>query len=182
MRSTALETASNMKLASAYNPESNGLAESAVKNMKSLISRCIQGKENIPMAIMVWSNMARDNGQSPSRLFFGRIQRQRLPMLTTQTTNELKCFNAKDALSKASTDSRNSNAKDYSRLAIGSLALMQCHLSKKWEKEVRIVAPREDGTSYIVEGVSSGKQYHRGRRLLKPHPNPHFLEMENSVQ
>ena len=42
------------ELALAYNPESNGLAEAAVKNMKSLISRCIRAKENIPMAIAAW--------------------------------------------------------------------------------------------------------------------------------
>ena len=35
------------KLSSAYNPESKGLAEAAVKNMKSLISRCTRAKENI---------------------------------------------------------------------------------------------------------------------------------------
>ena len=102
-------------------------------------------------------------------------------MLASQTTNESECIDAKYVLSKASTDSRNLNTKDYSKLAVGSLAKMQYHLSKKWEKEVRIVVPREDGTSYIVKGVSLGKQYIRGRRLLKPHPNPHFFEKENSV-
>ena len=56
---------------------------------------------------------------------------------------------------------------------------MQYHFSKKWEKEVRIVAPREDGALYIVEGVSSGIQYVRGRRFLKLHPNPHFSERED---
>ena len=60
-------------------------------------------------------------------------------------------------MSKASTDSRNSNTKDYKKLAIGSIALMQCPLSKKWDKAVKIVAPRENGSLYIVEGVSSGK-------------------------
>ena len=59
---------------------------------------------------------------------------------------------------------------------------MQCHISKKWEKVVRIVKPREDGASYVVEGVASGKQYARGRRLLKPHPNPHFYEDENLAE
>ena len=48
------------KLASAYNPESNGLAEAAVKDMKSLISRCTRVKE---MAIAAWRNMAKDDGQ-----------------------------------------------------------------------------------------------------------------------
>ena len=97
-------------------------------------------------------------------------------MLASLTTNESKCIDAKDTLSKANTTSRNSNTKKYSKLAIGTLALMQCHLSKKWEKQARIVVPREEGTSYIVEGVSLGKQYVRGRRLLKPHSNPHYLK------
>ena len=61
------------KLASAYSPESNGLAKTAVKNMKSLLSRCIWAKENIPMAIAVWQNMARDDGQLPSQLFLSLI-------------------------------------------------------------------------------------------------------------
>ena len=92
------------KLASAYNPESNGLAEAAVKNMKYLILRCIWAKENIPMAIAAWRNMGRDDGQSPYQLFFGRIQRQRLTMLASQITNGLKCIKGKDTHSKASTN------------------------------------------------------------------------------
>ena len=82
------------------------------------------------MAIAAWRNMARDDGQSPSQLFFRHIPRQRLPMLASQTTNGSKCIKAKDAHSKASTNNRNSNTKDDSKLAIGSLALMQCHLSQ----------------------------------------------------
>ena len=122
------------ELWSAYNPESNGLAEAAVKNMKSLVSSCTRAKENIAMAIAAWRNMARDDGISSSQLFFGHIQRQRLPMLSRQTENGSKCIESKDALSKASTDSRNSNTKEYTKLATGSIALMQCHISKKWEK------------------------------------------------
>ena len=68
-------------LSSAYNPELNSLAEAALKNMKSLISRCISAKESIPLAIAAWRNMARDDRYLPSQLFFGQIQRQRLPML-----------------------------------------------------------------------------------------------------
>ena len=54
------------ELASAYNLESNGLAGAAVKNMKYLISRWVWAKENIPMAIAPWRNMARetDNHQA----------------------------------------------------------------------------------------------------------------------
>ena len=107
--------------------------------MKSLISRCIRAKQNIAMAIAAWRNMARDDRHSPNQLFFGRIQRQRLPMIATQTDNGSKCIESKDAISKASTVSRKSRTKEYAELATGTLALMQCHISKKWEKAVRIV-------------------------------------------
>ena len=121
-----------------------------VENIKYIISRCVHAKESIPLAIAAWRNMARDNRYSPRQLFFGRIQKQRLPMLASQTANGSICIEAKDAISKAATDSRNSNTKEYSKLAPGSIALMQCHLSKKREKEVKIVAPQENGTSYIA--------------------------------
>ena len=52
----------------------------------------------IAMAIAAWPNMARDDGISPSQLFFGRIQRPRLPMLNRQTKNGLKYIESKDAL------------------------------------------------------------------------------------
>ena len=168
------------KLSSAYNPESKGLAEAAVKNMKSLISRCTRAKENIAMAIAAWPNMARDDGISPSQLFFGRIQRPWLPMLNRQTKNGSKYIESKDALSKASWESRNSNTKEYTTLPSGSFALMQCHISKKWERAVHIIWARDNVASYVVKGVSTGKQYIRGRRLLRPHPNPHFFEEAES--
>ena len=40
------------ELSSPYNPESNGLAEAAVKNMKSLILRCADRKEKLSTAIL----------------------------------------------------------------------------------------------------------------------------------
>ena len=49
------------ELASAHNPESNGLAEAAVKNLKSLDTRTHAAKENLPEAIAAWRNMARSD-------------------------------------------------------------------------------------------------------------------------
>ena len=103
-------------------------------------------KVNIAMAIAAWRNMARDDGLSPRQIFFGRIQRQRLSMLDKQAENESKCIEPKDAISRASTQSRNLNTKEYTNLPAGSLALMQCHISKKWEKAVRIIRARENGS------------------------------------
>ena len=44
------------KLSSHYNPESNGLAEAAVKNLKSIVTRCTEKGENIQHAIAAWRN------------------------------------------------------------------------------------------------------------------------------
>ena len=63
------------ELSSPYYPESNGLAEAAVKNIKTLITRCHMLDENLQLAIAAWRNMARADGVSPSQLFFGRRQR-----------------------------------------------------------------------------------------------------------
>ena len=47
------------ELSSPYNPESNGLAEAAVKNIKTLINRCNRLNEDLQLAIAAWRNMAR---------------------------------------------------------------------------------------------------------------------------
>ena len=51
------------ELSSPYNPESNGLAEAAVKNIKAIITRCSKEGENIKLAIAAWRNM---HGQTAS--------------------------------------------------------------------------------------------------------------------
>ena len=50
------------ELASPYNPESNGLAEAAVKNLKSLVIRCDEANEDLRQAIAAWCNMVRTEG------------------------------------------------------------------------------------------------------------------------
>ena len=76
------------ELSSLYNPESNGLAEAAVKNMKSLILRCNSRKENLSMAIAAWRNMARPDGANPAQLFYNRRMKQLLPILPAQAETE----------------------------------------------------------------------------------------------
>ena len=57
------------------------LAEEGVKNMKALVERCNERKENLEEAIAAWRNMARNDGTTPAELFYGRKLRQTLPML-----------------------------------------------------------------------------------------------------
>ena len=78
------------ELSLAYNPESNGLAEAAVKSMKALVVRTKKLGENLLQAIACWRNMKRQNGTSLAELFWGRTQRHRLPMHNGKQTQEQK--------------------------------------------------------------------------------------------
>ena len=49
------------ELSSPYNPESNGLAEAAVKNVKAIITRCNKEKESIKLALAAWRNITYSN-------------------------------------------------------------------------------------------------------------------------
>ena len=89
------------ELASPYNPESNGLAGAAVKNLKAIIVRCREKGEDAKLAIAAWRNMAQTDGQSPSQLFFGRRQKQQLPMIHTQSSRTHPNLSGRDKTAAA---------------------------------------------------------------------------------
>ena len=155
------------ELSSAYNPESNGLAESAVKSMKSLVSRCSRAGQPLHQAIAAWRNMAREDGYSPAQLFFGRRQRQRLPCTPSHCLLETPHMEARDELAKQQTAARNERTKDYTQLQLGDRAWLQNPVSGKWDTQVEIDSVRPEGHSYTVR-TPEGKLYTRGRRLLRP--------------
>ena len=69
------------ELSAPYNPKSNGLAESAVKNVKFLLAKCSETGQDPNRALYEWRNIPRTNGYSPAQLFFGRQQYTAVPAL-----------------------------------------------------------------------------------------------------
>jgi hypothetical protein len=66
---------------SPHNHESNGLAESAVKQMKALLKKT-EGEKAFRRALLHQRNTPRSDGaESPAELFFGRTMRRGLPVL-----------------------------------------------------------------------------------------------------
>ena len=64
-------------------PQSNGLAESAVKRVKHLLTKC-GGKAESPAfveGLLAYRATPRDGGLSPAHLVFGRAPRTRVPQL-----------------------------------------------------------------------------------------------------
>ena len=57
--------------ASPYHPEGNGLAESAVKNVKSLLLKYANNWKAFTRALLLWRNFPNKSGSSPAEMFLG---------------------------------------------------------------------------------------------------------------
>ena len=66
---------------SANNPRCNGLAESAVRNVKILLRKSIEEKTSYTDMLCYFNQAPREDGYSPSKLFHGRKVRSYLPTL-----------------------------------------------------------------------------------------------------
>ena len=149
------------------NPESNGLAEGAIKNQKVIVRRTHAEKANLEEAIAAWRNMARADRISPSQLFFNRLPRQKLPIHADPTPINI------DNKSRSRTNALKIANQKYTRprnaeLILGSSGLDTAPRNKEMGqagKNHRIEI-RQDGRSYLLE-TAYGTHLLRGRRFVK---------------
>ena len=161
---------------SPYNPQSNGIAENAVKEMKKLI-HCLYDKserkvpaEKWMRAMLIYINTPRRPlNLSPAQLLFGRELRDGLPisrdllMPEHQAAVLRRCQAIKEhrlALSKGDR---------LPELAIGQRVAVQDRISKKWSESGKVIAA-DRKRSYSVK-LDSGAIVWRNRRFLKPVPS-----------
>ena len=154
------------ELSSPYNPESNGLAEAAVKNMKSLVLRCKSKGENFAHALAAWQNMVRQDGTSPAQLFFGRRQRLGVPRLPELLLQSQINPSTRDSLHKERIADRDLHTVSLPDFNVGDRVWMQHHATQKWYKTANIIEIRHGGRAYLVKD-DSGQQSVRGRRFLR---------------
>ena len=67
------------ELSAPYNPRSNGLSESGVKIIRSILIKCLGEGKDVQRALYEWRNAPRQHGFSPAQLMFGRSQNTILP-------------------------------------------------------------------------------------------------------
>jgi transposase InsO family protein len=144
------------ELSSAYNPESNGLAEAAVKNVKYLLYKCKLEHQSFEEALSEFHHTPRDTGFSPSELFFKRKVKGILPSVTN--------FSPTDSPSEPGTAPKASH-RALSKLSVGDRVLLQDQ-DKRWRPGYTITALRDHGRSYHIL-TPSGKTFLRNRRFLK---------------
>ena len=147
------------ELASAYHPESNGLAEAAVGNIKALLKKCMDEREDFSEALLAWRNTPRADGISPAQAFFGRRLRGRLPTMAEHML--LKPFDGRP------TPNRHTERRELDILRPGDKVMVQDPQSKAWNTTGTIVEARNDSNrSYTVD--IGGKMYIRNRIFLRP--------------
>lgn len=123
---------------SPYNPESNGLVEAAVKNVKYLLMKYNGNWREFNIALHEWRNIPKNNKASPSELMFGKRTRGLLPQYIPSSEPE---FN------------------------VGDKVMVQDPHSKRWTQKGEILSIRENNSSFEIE--INGKTYLRNKRFIK---------------
>ena len=155
-----------------YHPESNGLAESAVKNVKYLLAKCKEAQEDFALALLEWRNTPRSNGVAPAVLFLGRRQKTTLvalPSATKLISDSDRKRLEEDSMKTAERSQlqHDAHAHDLPAFKLGESVLMQDNISRKWTRRATVIKSRDNGRSYELQG-QNGTLYVRNRKLLRP--------------
>jgi len=148
---------------SPYNAQSNGLAESGVKNLKHLLLKCEEKGENFKLALSELRAMPRADGFSPSQMFFKRAVRGSLPNLQGHPN-----FALAEESRVSEREKSNLKAPVQSQIEVGQKVFVQHPISKLWDQEGIIISMHENGRSYEIQ--ISDKVYRRNRRFIRPFP------------
>jgi transposase InsO family protein len=156
------------QLASAYNPESNGLAEAAVKNVKMLLKKCEDGNDAFEIALSEFRQTPRPDGYSPAELFFGRRLKGILPTIDTPMIDQKQAQKARQQskLENVRNLQKRRATRYYQIFYEGDAVQIQDPRSGTWMPNYTVVKMRDDGHSYIVAN-SQGKHFVRNRRHIR---------------
>jgi transposase InsO family protein len=148
-------------------PKSNGLAESTVKIVKSLLKKCKQDNTDPHVALLNFRNSPKENSPSPANLLFNRNLNERCPV----SANYLKpkIYTRNSMLDKKMQEKvkyhYNKTAKPLNELEVGQDILFKKKISDECWKKGIIVDKDKSPRSYIVED-ECGHQYRRNRQHL----------------
>ena len=163
-------------LSSPYMPRSNGVAESAVKEMKKLLrgnlmSSGVPNRASTLSGLMMFRNTPRaGTGESPARLLFGHDVRDSLPCRRENLLPPLR-FKAEQRLFEHSESLkpdavRHGPQRELPLLAPSTPVRIQNPLSKKWDTTGFVVKFGINNREYIVR--VGHKTIRRNRHFLKP--------------
>ena len=152
---------------SPYHPQSNGLAEAAVKYTKTLLKDHHKDWKKFNEALMLRRNVPNKSGASPAEMFLGHKQRTLLPMLPGQYDFQIE--NAIKSAQKRkkirSDDYQNRKRKKLQPFNVGQRVVIKTN--KGWTMQGTIDEILHEGRSYNVT-TTGGAQLQRNRVMLRP--------------
>ncbi|XP_059081970.1 uncharacterized protein K02A2.6-like [Tigriopus californicus] len=157
---------------SPHNPQSNGHAESNVKNVKYLLAKSggEWGSNAFMSGLLELRNTPRSDGLSPAQRLFGRPLRSKLPIHWKAFMPEFQISSDEadtkrfrdDALRKAYYD-RSTRARK--KIPLGQRVLIQDPITRRWERE-GVVVDNKTPRRYKLR-LPSGRVLVRNQRFLR---------------
>ncbi len=147
---------------SPHYPQSNGLAECAVRSAKHLLEKCYCDQTDIRAALL--HNLPRDDLPSPAQCLFSR-QTQTFLLVTKPLLQPVVHTDVKEAITKQrmrGKDYYDRNAHQLPALKPGQTIRMQT--ARGFDRLAIVNSPAEQPNSYVV--TSQGAKYIRNRRHL----------------
>ena len=157
---------------SPYYPQSNGLAENAVKIVKNLIRKSQQSGQDVYRALQIYRSTPLECGKSPAELLYSRRLRSNLPMMDNlldpqhvdpQTVRERK--EGQKAKQKRHYDQ---HARDLPEFSVGDHVRLQDMQNNRWSQH-GVIRTRLPNRSYLVQ-LDNGEIRRRNRRHIRPAP------------
>lgn len=157
----------NKETSSPYYPQSNGMAEAAVKQTKHLLIKHKGNLNNFQEALLTWRNTPKSATYSPAQLMFGYAQNfGQGPPLKQVYINRADAETRKAAITATKEKSYNKHAKTLPQLPNNSPIVIQDPKSGKWDTPGTITSMRPDGRSYEI--LCDGNTTIRNRRDIRP--------------
>ena len=153
-KSFAAEWGFSPETSSPRYPQSNGLAENAVKVMKKMILKCLETGEDPFLALLAYRNSPLENGKTPAELMFGRKLKTRLPCLQYR----------REAVARPPMDIK--GGKSLPPLQPHDVVRIQDmdRRMDKWPERASVIGPAGPRSYKVV--TESGREYRRNRRHL----------------
>ncbi len=162
-------------MSTAAYPQSNGLAESAVKTLKALVKKHGNkaSSEEFHEGFLELCNTPRTGGKSPAEIVFGHPLRSRVPAhhksFDPQWLVPLDEHDRKTAEIAAKAAERyDASSKSLPPLQVGTEVLIQTPQSKLWDRTGKIISIGRS-RDYQIR-LPSGRCLWRNRRFLRPLP------------
>ena len=139
-----------------------------MKRTKGTIKKALAAKEDPYAAVAEYRNLPLHRSQySPHELFYKRQPRGKLPHLKMGYDEE-EATNCRRSHRQKSIEKTKTARKAASVLAVGQRVWMYNNVNHLWDLPGKIVERRELDRSYWVKVLTTGGQYLRNRKFLKP--------------